>query len=159
MSYTNEQIENYLQILQTLPSSGEDTPPDGSIRCWNCHSDRFFVKLGYNICEECGVSLSHALGFYDQREYDRFRFRKKSIYQRKYHYEKKIAEISKKLPLTEDQKYCLYKNFMAIDRDLMKVLNKRFCRKRMISIYCLVNKFLQEMKYKNYKLLDLKISD
>ena len=55
------------------------------------------------------MSLGHALGFYDQREYDRFHFRKKSIYQRKYHYEKKIAEISKKLPLTEDQKYCLYK--------------------------------------------------
>lgn len=105
------------------------------------------------------MSLGHALGFYDQREYDRFHFRKKSIYQRKYHYEKKIAEISKKLPLTEDQKYCLYKKLMAIDRDLMKVLNKRFCRKRMISIYCLVNKFLQEMKSKNYKLLDLKISD
>lgn len=105
------------------------------------------------------MSVGDALGFYDQREYDLFHFRKKSIYQRKYHYEKKTAEISKRLPSTEDQKYCLYKKLMAIDRDLMKVLNKRFCRKRMIRIYCLVSKFLQELKYKNYKLLDLKISD
>ena len=41
----------------------------------------------------------------------------------------------------------------------MVTLNKRFCRKRMISIYYLISKFLQEMKNKNYKLLDLKISE
>ena len=87
MCYTDEQIENYLQIFQTLASSRGwgVPPPNRSIRCWNCHSDRFFVNLGYNICEECGVSLGHALGFYDQKEYDRFHFRTKSIYQRKYH--------------------------------------------------------------------------
>lgn len=48
---------------------------------------------------------------------------------------------------------------MAIDRDKMEVLNKRFCRKRMISIYYLISKFLEGMKNRKYKLLDLKISD
>ena len=48
--------------------------------------------------------------------------------------------------MTEEQKYCLYKKLMAIDRDKMEVLNKRFCRKRMISIYYLISKFLEGMK-------------
>ena len=48
---------------------------------------------------------------------------------------------------------------MTIDRDVMEVLNKCFCRKRMMSIYFLIKKFLQEMGYKNCKVLDLKISD
>ena len=87
-------------------------------------------------------------------EYDRFHY----IFERKYHYEKKIAEISKKIPLTEDEKYCFCKKLMAIDRDVMEVLNKRFCRKKLISIYYLIRNFLQEMSYENYKLVNLKIS-
>lgn len=148
MRFTNEQVENYLQILQTLPSSRIGTPPNRKVTCRNCQGDKFFVELGYNFCEEYGMSQGHALGFYDKRECERFHFRKKSIYQRKYHYEKKNAEISKKLFLTEEQKYCLYKKLMAIDRDKMEVLNKRFCRKRMISIYYLISKFLEGMKNK-----------
>ena len=129
------------------------------IRCWQCQSDCFFVNSDYNICEECGVSNGHALGFFDQKDYDRLHFRKKSIYQRKYHYEKKIDQVSKRLHLmTEDQKYCLYNKLMAIDNPVMKILNKQFCRKRMISIFYLIKKFLEEMGNKKYKLVYLKIS-
>ena len=38
------------------------------------------IQVRYNICEKCYVSNGHALGFYDHKEYDRFHFRKKSIY-------------------------------------------------------------------------------
>ena len=54
------------------------------VRCKICQGDKFFVKTGYNICEKCGMSRGHVLGFFDQKEYER----QKSIYQRKYNYEK-----------------------------------------------------------------------
>ena len=101
------------------------------------------------------------LGYYDQKDYDRLHFRKKSIYQRKYHYEKKIDQVSKRLHLTEEQKYELYNKLMTIDNHVMKILNKQFCRKRMISIFYLIKKFLEEMggeSSKASKLVYLKIS-
>ena len=131
MKYTDEQIENYLQILQTLPSrEGGGTPPDRRVRCRYCGCDRFWQEMGYNWCEDCHTSNGHVLGNYNQTEYERFHFRQRSIYQRKYHYEKKIADISNKfgLTLTEDEKHCLYKRLMEIGgserrkskRDLME---------------------------------------
>lgn len=47
---------------------------------------------------------------------------------------------------------------MAIDSDKIEILNKRFCRKRMISIFYLIKKFLEEMKNEKHKLVCLKIS-
>ena len=164
MVYTNEQIEKYLEILNNYNnSSGASTNQavghgERKVRCWNCHSDCFFVSSGYNICDSCGTTNGHALGYYDQKDYDRLHFRKKSIYQRKYHYEKKIDQVSKRLHLTEDQKYCLYNKLMAIDNHVMEILKKQFCRKRMISIFYLIKKFLEEMGNEKYKLVYLKIS-
>ena len=162
--YSSQQIENYLEILKNYSANqeagdGEALPTeDRSVRCKLCKGKQFFVKLGYNIREECGASQGHALGFYGQTEYDRFHFRKKSIYQRKYHYEIKIAQVSKRLSLNEEQKYCLFKKLMAIDKDKMEILDKRFCRKKMISIFYLIKKILEEMGNEKYKLVYLKIS-
>ena len=41
----------------------------------------------------------------------------------------------------------------------MEILNKQFCRKRMISIFYLIKKILKEMGNKKYKLVYLNISD
>ena len=165
MVYTNKQIEKYLEILNNYNNASgaftNQAVEDGErkVRCWNCQSDCFFVNSGYNICDSCGASNGHVLGYYDQKDYDRLHFRKKSIYQRKYHYEKKIDQVSKRLHLTEDQKYCLYNKLMAIDNHFMEILNKQFCRKRMISIFYLIQKFVEEMGNEKYKLVYLKISE
>ena len=139
MFYTEEQIEKYLEILNNYNKQAEeDADASKRIVCWNCQSDRrdcFFVNSGYSICEDCGASNRHVLGYYDQKDYDRLHFRKKSIYQRKYHYEKKIYQVSKRLPLTEEQKHNLFNKLMAIDNHVMEIINKQFCRKRMISIF------------------------
>ena len=161
MCYTEEQIEKYLEILNNYNNASTNQAVEDAnrkVRCWNCQSDCFFVNSGYKICDSCGASNGHVLGYYDQKDYDRLHFRKKSIYQRKYHYEKKIDQVSKRLHLTEDQKYCLYNKLMAIDNHVMKILNKQFCRKRMISIFYLIKKFLEEMGNEKYKLVGLKIS-
>ena len=92
---------------------------------------------------------------------DRLHFRKKSLYQRKYHYEKKTDQVSKRLHLTEEQKCGLYNKLMTIDNHVMEILNKQFCRKRMISIFYLIKNFLEEMgseSSKASKLVYLKIS-
>ena len=100
MYYTEEQIEKYLEILNNYnnASTNQTVEEDRKVKCWNCQSDGrdcFFVNSGYSICEDCGVSNGHVLGYYDQKDYDRLHFRKKSIYQRKYHYEKKIDQVLK----------------------------------------------------------------
>ena len=41
----------------------------------------------------------------------------------------------------------------------MEIINKQFCRKRMISIFYLIKKFLEEMGSEKSKLVYLKISN
>ena len=127
-------------------------------KCSNCQSDSFCVELGYKICKSCGTTNGHVLGYFDLKEYDRFHFRKKSIYQRKYHYEKKVDQIFKRINLTDEQKYELYSKLMIIDNNVMEILNKQFCRKRMISIFYLIKKLLEEMGCEKSSLVYLKIS-
>ena len=125
MTYTEDQIKKYLEILRsykTQPEEKENT----KVRCRNCQSDSFCVESGHNICNSCGTTNGHVLGYFDLKEYDRFHFRKKSIYQRKYHYEKKVDQVSKRLHLTEDEKYELYNKLMNIDNHVMEILNKQF---------------------------------
>ena len=134
MTYTKEEIEKYLEILRSYNTQPEEKE-NKKVLCSNCQSDSFSIESGYNICDSCGTTNGQVLGYFDLKEYDRFHFRKKSIYQRKYHYEKKVDQVSKRLNLTDEQKCELYNKLMNIDNHVMEILNKQFCRKRMISIF------------------------
>ena len=160
MHYTNEQIERYLDILHNYTKKPvEEVDVSRRAKCWNCDNSKcFFIHLGCKICDYCGVANGHVLAFYDVRDYDRLYFRKKSIYQRKYHYEKKVDQVSRRLHLTEDEKCELYNKLMAIDNHVMEILKKKYCRNRMISTFYLIKKFLEEMGCEKYKLVYLKIS-
>lgn len=160
MAYTDEQIELYLEILNnyTERQSPSTSQEDSHFRCWNRQSDCFFVESGYNKCDSGGSSNGHALGFFDQREYDRFYYRGKSIYQRKYHYEKIVKNVSKRVSLTDEEEYCLFNRLMEIDQDTITKLNKQFWRKRMISIFYLIKKCLEEMGCEKHNQVYLKIS-
>ena len=114
MTYTKEEIEKYLEILKSY-NNLQSEDKDNKVRCSNCQNDIFYIESGYNICEECGLTNGHVLGYFDLKEYDRFHFRKRSIYQRKYHYEKKVDQVSKRLHLTEDEKCELCNKLMNID--------------------------------------------
>ena len=155
MQYTKEEIKKYLDILHNY-SNKQDITVAG---CKNCQRDDCFsIYSGQKICESCGTLNGHVLGYYDKKDYDRLHFRKKSIYQRKYHYEKKVNQVSERLQLTDDEKCDLYNKLMLIDNHVMERLNKQFCRKRMISIFYLCKKILEEMENEKYKLVYLKIS-
>ena len=152
--------KRYLEILHKYTKKPvEDAGVSRRAKCWNCHnSECFFIHLGCKICGYCGASNGYVLGFYDVKDYTRLYFRKKSIYQRKYHYEKKVDQVSKRLHLTEDEKCELYNKLMVIDNHVMEILNKKYCRKRMISIFYLIKKLLEEMGCEKSKLVYLKIS-
>ena len=160
MTYTEDQIKQYLEILHNYTKQPvEEVDNSKKAKCCNCqNSECFTIDSGYKICDYCGVANGHVLGFYDVKDYDRLYFRKKSIYQRKYHYEKKVNQVSKRINLTDEQSYELYNKLMTIDNNVMEILNKQYCRKRMISIFYLIKKILEEMGCEKYKLVYLKIS-
>ena len=85
-------------------------------------------------------------------------YRKKSIYHRKYHYEKKVNQISKRINLTDEEKSKLHDNITKINNHVMEILNNKYSRKRMININYLTKKILEEMGCEKYKLIKLKIS-
>ena len=158
MRYTEDQIKKYLGILGDYTKNFTEESNLKS-KCSNCeNSTSFTIDYGYKICDECGVANGHVLGFYDNKDFDRLHYRKKSVYQRKYYYEKKVNKISKRINLANEQKNELYSKLMEIDNHIMEILNKEYNRKRMISISFLIKKFLEEMGGESSKLVYLKIS-
>ena len=161
MRYTEDQIKKYLGILGDYTKNFTEESNLKS-KCSNCeNSTSFTIDYGYKICDECGVANGHVLGFYDNKDFDRLHYRKKSVYQRKYYYEKKVNKISKRINLTNEQKNELYSKLMEIDNHIMEILNKEYNRKRMISIVYLIKKRLDEMggeSSKASKLIYFKIS-
>ena len=121
--------------------------------------DCFTIYSGFKVCENCGGQNGHVLGYYDHKDFDRLHYRKKSIYQRRYHYEKKINQVCEILQLTDEEKCDFFYKLMTIDNQAMEILNKQFHRKRMISIFYLIKKFLEEMGNEKHKLVHLKISE
>ena len=168
MAYTKEQIKEYTEIfLKYKKQLEEPLLKEERIytTCVNpdCITNQqqppeFYIESGFYMCESCDSLDGHARGYYDMKEYDRFHYRKKSIYQRKYHYENKVKDISKRLSLTDDEEYCLYNKLMEIDEETITKINKHFNRKRMISVFYLIRKLLEEMGCEKYKQIGLKLS-
>ena len=149
MSYKEDQIKKYLEILHNYTKNNLDEPKMQSSpsKCLNCENRTFWtIDFGYKICEECGITNGHVLGYFDPKEYDRLYFRKKSVYQRKYYYEKKIKQIPN---LSGEDKSLLYKKLMEIDEKVLKKVNKKFSRKRMINVFYIINRILGEIGSKN----------
>ena len=158
MYYSETEIQKYFDIIQKYTKPPEKET-DLKTRCWNCQETDFEIDRGFKICTNCSCQNEAVLGYFDNKEYDRLHFRKKSIYQRKYHFEKKVKQVSKRLKLSEDEKYDLYNKLMEIDNKIMEKLNKQFNRKRMISIVYLIKKILEETGNEKHKLVDLSIGD
>ena len=130
MSYSEEEINKYLNILHNYKHEREGviggTVGSSLSKCSNCSNTEFFtIDSGLKICDECGVSNGHVLGLFDLKDFDRLHYRKKSIYHRKYHYEKKVNQISKLINLTDDEKCELYDRLIKIDNYIMEILNKQ----------------------------------
>ena len=157
MTYSEEEINKYLNILHNYNNRMPQFTTKS--KCRGCSNNKSFtIYSGHKICDECGVSNGCVLGLFDIKDLDRLYYRKKSIYHRKYHYEKKVNQISKKINLTDDEKCELYDRLIKIDNYIMEILNKQYFRKRMININYLTKKLLEEMGCEKYKFIELKIS-
>ena len=60
--------------------------------------------------------------------------------------------------MTDDEEYCLYNKLMEIDQETITKINEHFNRKRMISVFYLIKKLLEEMGCEKYKQIGLKLS-
>ena len=160
MTYTEEEIKKYLNILHNYKVEGSEGVKTSKVAsCLGCkNTESFFIDFGQKICYNCGTVNGHVLGFYDLKDYDRVHYRKKSIYHRKYYYDKKVNKISKLIKLTYEQTCELYNRLLKIDNYIMENINKQYSRKRMINITYVIKKILDEMGYEKYKILELKIS-
>ena len=157
MTHSEEEIKKYLNILRIYTKPPEKT--DRKISCSSCQKTDFDLVSGYVFCVNCGYQNGRYFDSFDKRDQDRLLFRKKSIYQRKYHFEKKVKQVSKRINLSEDEKYNLYSKLMEIDNRIMEELNKKFNRKRSINVIFLIKKILEEMNNPKHSLVELNIGE
>ena len=167
MTYSQEEIEKYLEILESsinnnpspeIPSISNALGSRGQGSSLCCCNPQFIIWCGYRLCENCCTTSGHVLGYFDNKEYDRFHFQKKSVYQPKYYYEKKVNQISKRINLSDEEKSLLYDKLISIDKRIKEQLNNQFGRKRLINIFYLIKKILEEMGSDKSKEVYLKIS-
>ena len=147
-----EEIQKYINILDTYKKSKRKKEIVES------HSHKLEPYMGQWLCVECGLLKGHILGQYDINDFDRLHYQKKSIYHRKYYFEKKVKNIKKIINLDDSEACQLYEELLEMDNNFMVELNKKYNRKRMININYIIQRFLEEMGCEKYKNIKLKIS-
>ena len=158
MSYTNDEISKYLGILNNYKKE------ENILHCEEgcCNKENFEVYMGQHLCIGCGQLKGHVLGQFDINDSDRLHYQKKSVYHRKYYFEKKVNNISKIIGLNSEEKCELYERLLELDCSSIKIVNKKFFRKRMININYIIKQILEEMGCKinfnlkiSHKILEL----
>ena len=154
MSYTKEEIERYTNILKNLNDGLNIYTPilDNLPRkkpekasCKNCGNKHFFKDNGSLICNKCfGVITRCFIKDYNSK--DRCHFQKKSIYNRSYHINNRLDEITKKydLDIKPEVYFKLKEDLRNLDRKINKI-NQEHERKRMINISYIIKKFSKNM--------------
>ena len=154
MSYSEEEIQKYLNILQNYrdglniisPVKDENIPPKTPARvsCENCGNIHFFKDGGYRYCKKCIYSVGRV--FIKEVNFkDRCCFRQKCIYKREYHYQNKIGENNRNfgLEMSSQEKFELLLKLQKIDK-VMEKINEKWKRKRLININYLIKRVLSE---------------
>ena len=169
MTYSEEEIQKYLSILQNFKdglnvhSSVKDdnmcpkTPE--KVSCENCGNTHFFKDGGFRYCDKCFYSVGRV--FIKEVTFkDRCCFKQKCIYKREYHYQNKIEEINKKfgLEMTSNEKYELLLKLQKIDNVLEKI-NEKWKRKRLINISYLIKRVLSETDKSRADKIQLHLSE
>ena len=154
MSYSDDEIKKYLNILHNYKNDEVKFTA-----CKGCLKPEDFSEyLGQYICNECGVLKGHIIGNLELKDFDRLHYQKKSIYHRKYYFDKKVKNISKLINLTNEEKSILYDRLIILDSNNINIINKEYNRKRMINVNYLIKKILEEMGCEKYKKIKNKIN-
>ena len=88
MTYSEEEIKKYLNILHSLNGNYNstvfyDTIPlktPEKVSCYNCGNTHFIEDNGLSYCNKCFHSIGHILGYNEITESDRCCFRQKCVY-------------------------------------------------------------------------------
>ena len=131
MSYSEEEIQKYLNILHSFNGTYNNTvfydtiplkTPE-KVSCYNCGNTHFIKDDGLRYCNKCFHSNGHVI-VKEMTYKDRCCFRQKCIYKREYHYQNKIEEINTKcnLEMTSDEKYELLLKLQKIDKVMKKLM-------------------------------------
>ena len=133
MSYSEEEIQKYLNILQNYQDGlniisqvkDENIPPKTpeNVSCENCGYTHFFKDGGYRYCKKCFYAVGRV--FIKEISFkDRCCFRQKCIYKREYHYQNKIEEINKNfgLEMFSQEKFELLLKLQKIDKVMEKIM-------------------------------------
>lgn len=145
MTYSEEEIKKYLSILEAYKPKPKPKRPS----CKN----KLIEYKGLILCKCCSQVKGNVLKS-EIKDYERTHYNKKSVYHRKYYFEKKVNKIR---CLSEEEKNKLYEKLLDLNSKCIKIVNEQFARKRMISINFIILKILEEMKCdKKFK---IKISD
>ena len=154
MTYSEEEIQKYLSILQNFKdglniiSQVKDdnmcpkTPE--KVSCENCGNSHFFKDGGFRYCKKCFYFVGRV--FIKEVTFkDRCCFKQKCIYKRTYHYQNKIEEINRKfgLKMSSQEKFELLLKLQKIDK-VMEKINEKWKRKRLINISYLIKRVLGE---------------
>ena len=131
---------------QTLEDS--DEKPQDCIEKYDscCNSQDIINDNGMLVYRSCAI----VQGYEKTREYidfyeNRHKFKRKSVYHRKYYIDKVLTDISvkHKCTFTVNQKNKIMKIFLEIDK-ITHQINKT--RKRLISINFIIKKIMKRMK-------------
>ena len=152
--YSEEEIQKYLNILDTYKKNRADASPIKQ----GCNRENLIPVLGQWLCLECGLLKGYILHQCDINDNDRVHYQKKSIYNRKYYFEKKVNDVANLIGLNDDEKSILYERLLEMDSKNMIIVNKKYSRKRIININYIIKKFLKKMGCKKYKNIKLKIN-
>ena len=159
MTYSEENIQKYLHILESykdifydITEINEDyfTNSLKKVSCYNCDNTHFIKDDGLRYCDKCFHSNGHVI--VNEITYkDRCCFRQKNIYKRDCHYQNKIEETNEKynLEMSSDEKFELLLKLQKIDDKVMKKINEKWKRKRLINITYLIKRLLSD--YDNSK--------
>lgn len=162
MVYSQEEIQKYLEIMESniKNNSSPVLPSINNViekRSGCCENPKFIIWSGYRLCENYSTTSGHVLGYFDAKEYDRFHFQKKSVYQPKYYYEKKVSRISDIIDLSDEEKSLVYDKLIKIDEKIKKKINEDLGRKRLVNVFYLIKKILEEMESNKSEEITLKI--
>ena len=135
MTYSEEEIQKYLNILQNYrdglniisPIKDEHILPKTPehVSCENCGNTHFFKDGGFRYCNKCFYSVGRI--FIKEITFkDRCCFRQKCIYKREYHYQNKIKQINRNfgLEMSSQEKYELLLKLQKIDKVMEKINEK-----------------------------------
>ena len=169
MTYSEEEIQKYLNILQNYrdglniisPVKDEHIPPKTPERvsCENYGNTHFFKDGGFRYCKKCFYSVRRVfikeIGFKD-----RCCFRQKCIYKREYHYQNRIAEINRNfgLEMTGQEKFELLLKLQKTDK-VMEKIKEKWKRKRLINITYLFKRVLSEYDKSRAEKIKLHLSE